>query len=106
MPFKESAQGPSDTRPETYEQYKQEQGTDLKARDLASYFNGEMHTVVLQLLKVQMDVEQSNSLEPRAREELLKQCKKMEEKLHIAHSIAQDTFQALWKKEQHQQALN
>ncbi len=101
VPFKESSPGSSDPRPDTYDEYKQEKGADLKARDLASYFNGEMHTAVLQLENMKIAVKRSAMLEEAEREQMLKRINKMEEKLQVARSIANDTFQLLWRKEEH-----
>jgi len=100
VPFKESSPGSSDPRPETYDEYKQEEGADLKARDLASYFSQEMHTAVLQLENLKIAVERSTTLETAEREQMLKRINKMEEKLQVTRSIANDTFQVLWHKEE------
>jgi hypothetical protein len=100
MPFHESSRGHSDPRPETYNQYKQEAGADLKVKDLAAYFNGDMHVVTMGASILKDQVEKSTSLLPEEKEKMLKRLSAMAEKLEEIQLITKDALQALWKKEQ------
>ena len=96
MPFKESSPAPSDPRPESYEQYKQERGLDLiRATDFAHYFNSEMHVAGGWLRALKYAIEDSAALSTTEKEQLLQQLAKIQSKLTSSHTIANDAFEAL-----------
>lgn len=102
MSFREKSRELSRRRPETYDQYKQEKGADLRSGDLAHYFNSEMHLAVIRLEMLKTEIERSITLESEQRKQMLDRIQKIEIKLDRAHGVANDTFQVLGNKEEGQ----
>ena|ERR1017187_9181400 len=84
-------------RPEDYSQYKQEVGASLEAGDLAHYFNKEIFSAGHKVEFLKSALEHLTTSTQEERERLLVQLTQLEKHLELAHSIANDAFQALEK---------
>lgn len=102
MPFGENSPEFPRRRPDTYNQYKQERGADVRSGDLAHYFNSEIFSAGHQLEFLKLAIEQSAALNLEERKQMLELITKLRLKLNAAHIVANDTFQILGSKEQGQ----